>query len=301
MFGSEILDVAVGLIFVYLLLGLICTAVNEWVARVLALRSSMLKEGIKNLLEGKNSDGHELIDLFYNHPLIKSLHKKGGKPSYIPNRTFALTIMDIFTSAKDTGPQLIEGIRQELKKLPETSDLKKSLLLLIGNAENDIKKLQGNIEEWFDNAMARVSGWYKRRTQTITFIVALIFSVGLNVDTFTIADHLYRDDSARALAVTAAQETVQQPLPGDSLSFSERIDSAQAELDKLQLPIGWTDTARIPHKAKDFVYKIFGWLLTAFALSLGAPFWFDVLKKLVNLRSTGAAPEKVTEKKPEKT
>ena len=299
MFGSEILDVAIGLIFVYLLLGLICSAVNEWFARMLALRSSILKEGIKNLLEGKNSEKHELLDRFYDHPLVKSLYKKGGKPSYIPNRTFALTIMDMFTSAKDTGPQIIEGIKSELNKLPDTSDFKQSILLLIKNAENDIKKLQANIEEWFDNAMARVTGWYKRKTQTITFIVALIISVGLNVDTFTIADHLYRDDSARKLAVTAAQEAVEHPLPGDSLSLSERIENAQVELDKLQLPIGWTETAGIPHKAEEFVYKIFGWLLTAFALSLGAPFWFDVLKKLVNLRSTGV-PEKVTEKKPEK-
>jgi hypothetical protein len=174
--------------------------------------------------------------------------------------------------------------------------------LLISPTEKDIGKVRENIEEWFDNSMARVSGWYKRKTQTITLIVAFVVSVGLNVDTFSIADHLYRDDSVRNLTITAAQETIQQPLSADSTSsLPTRIKEAQGELDKLQLPVGWSAPVKLPNNFGEFVNKIFGWLFTAFALSLGAPFWFDVLKKLVNLRSTGTAPEKVTEKKPEKS
>ncbi len=303
MSGSGILDVAIGLIFVYLLLGLLCSAFNEWIARMFALRSSTLEAGIKNLLKGQCPDGKELADVFYNHPLVKSLYKKGKKPSYIPNSTFALILMDIFAPGKESGSEVIEGVRNTVAQLPDScDDVKKSLLLLTSSTEKDIKKVRENIEEWFDNSMARVSGWYKRKTQTITLIVAFVVSVGLNVDTFSIADHLYRDDSVRALAVTTAQEIVQQPLPADSTSsLPTRIKEAQGELDKLQLPVGWSAPVKLPHSFWEFVNKIFGWLFTAFALSLGAPFWFDVLKKLVNLRSTGAAPETVTEKKPEKS
>ena len=302
MSGSEILDVAIGLIFVYLLLGLLCSAFNEWIARIFALRSRTLEAGIKNLLKGQCPDGRELAEVFYNHPLIKSLSKEGSKPSYIPNSAFALALMDIFTLAKETGSEVIEGIKNTIGQFPETcDDVKKSLLLLISSTENDINKIRENIEEWFDNSMARVSGWYKRKTQTITLIVAIVVSVGLNVDTFSIADHLYRDDSARALAITAAQETIQKPPAGDSLSLSSRIESTQVELEKLKLPVGWSASVQFPHNLGEFVNKILGWLFTAFALSLGAPFWFDVLKKLVNLRSTGTVPDKVTEKKPEKS
>jgi hypothetical protein len=36
--------------------------------------------------------------------------------------------------------------------------------------------------------------------------------------------------------------------------------------------------------------KIFGILITGIAAAQGAPFWFDVLKKLINIRMTGANP-----------
>jgi hypothetical protein len=44
--------------------------------------------------------------------------------------------------------------------------------------------------------------------------------------------------------------------------------------------------------------KLIGWLITAGATVLGAPFWFDTLKKLVNIRGTGVNPaEKPAESK----
>ena len=38
-------------------------------------------------------------------------------------------------------------------------------------------------------------------------------------------------------------------------------------------------------------FHLVGWLLTALAASLGAPFWFDVLNKFISIRSVGKAPE----------
>lgn len=40
--------------------------------------------------------------------------------------------------------------------------------------------------------------------------------------------------------------------------------------------------------------NMIGWIITAGALSFGAPFWFDILKKFVNVRSSGIKPEKVS-------
>ena len=52
-FGSAVLDVAVGLIFVYLLLGIICTTLNEWISGLLQTRSKMLQLAIQQLLDNQ--------------------------------------------------------------------------------------------------------------------------------------------------------------------------------------------------------------------------------------------------------
>jgi hypothetical protein len=98
-FGSGVLDVAIGVAFVYLLLSLICSAVTEGIARIFAMRSSNLKDGIRNLLDDQGEVGY--VQALYEHPLISGLYRQGwfdrlvrrdGKPSYIPSRTFALAL-----------------------------------------------------------------------------------------------------------------------------------------------------------------------------------------------------------------
>lgn len=49
------------------------------------------------------------------------------------------------------------------------------------------------------------------------------------------------------------------------------------EIDKRPAEIGWTFFVLL---------KLLGWTLTAAAISLGAPFWFDLLQKVVQIRSS---------------
>jgi hypothetical protein len=44
--------------------------------------------------------------------------------------------------------------------------------------------------------------------------------------------------------------------------------------------------------------KIVGWLITALAVTLGAPFWFELLSKLVNVRGSGPKPSRPEATKP---
>src|SRR5215211_9020344 len=74
-FGSTVLDVAIGLVFVYLLLSLICSAITEGIARVFAMRSGTLKEGIRNLLSGPGDVDY--AQKLYDHPLISGLYRQG--------------------------------------------------------------------------------------------------------------------------------------------------------------------------------------------------------------------------------
>ena len=290
MFGSTILDVACGLIFVYLLLGLLCSVLNEWIARLFALRASILETGIRNLLSGKGPDGGELAESLYNHPLIKGISRQ-GKPSYIPSRSFALALLDIFAPADAAGPKALKDARTAIANLPPENQAKKALLSLVDEAGDNISKARENVEKWFNDAMDRVSGWYKRKIQLITLGVAFVVSVGLNIDTFVIANSLYRDPTVRASVVAAAEQAVKQPSPSDSLSSLTGMGQFQEELEQLRLPMGWSDLRQKPHNPGGWIAKFFGWLFTALAASLGAPFWFDVLSSFINLRSVGKRPK----------
>ena len=156
--------------------------------------------------------------------------------------------------------------------------------LLDDDSKNDIGKVQQNIEEWFEDSMERLSGWYKRRTQVVIFALAIGVSIAMNVDSIRLVSSLYRDATVRAAAVAAAQRVAAQP---SDIAGNQ----AQKELEQLNLPIGWADP-QLP-SANDPVgwfFKVVGLFLTAFAVAQGAPFWFDTLNKLVNVRSTGEPP-----------
>ena len=294
MFGSNILEIVMGVVFVYLLLSLVCSAINELISRMLSMRAKNLEEGIRNLLDDPEGKGYAKD--FFDHPLVKSLGRKKKNPSYIPSRTFALVLMDIIApSDSETSSLSIKEMKETAGKITNTR-VKKSLLVFLNAAEGNIQKVRENIESWFDDAMDRVSGWYKRKIQLIILILALGVTVFLNADTFMIANSLSRDDAVRAAVIAAAEEAVKKPIEEDSEISIEKIKNIQNELSQLPLPLGWSqetgDLRRFPKTFKVWIIKILGLLFTAFAVSMGAPFWFDVLSKLVNLRSAGGKPEK---------
>jgi hypothetical protein len=85
-----------------------------------------------------------------------------------------------------------------------------------------------------------------------------------------------------------------------------QFDALRTQINTLGLPIGWrlcadtTSTLATPllwcgsnagWSALGFLGMLFGWMITAAAVSLGAPFWFDILKRFVSIRSAGKAPE----------
>lgn len=289
MFGSQILDVAIGLIFVYLLSSLICTVINEMFAKILKLRTKTLRKGIQKIITGQKDTEDKNVKDFFEHSLIKSLSLT-GHPSYISSREFALALIDIVAPNKQGTTRVFEDIRQAIiKKLPDGSYLKQALLLLISEAGENLKELNKNIEKWFDDVMERISGIYKRRLQLITLLVALVVGVGMNVDTLAITNSLYQDETIRSSIVAIAEETAKKSDFIESDTSLTRIKEIQTELQQLRIPMGW-DKSQIP-SGWGWLTKIFGWILTILAISLGAPFWFEVLNKFVNLRSAGSKPK----------
>ncbi|HEU0021540.1 MAG TPA: hypothetical protein VFR55_07705 [Dehalococcoidia bacterium] len=340
MFGSVVLEVAIGLVLIYLVLSLVCSSITEWISRAFAMRSRTLYAGVRNFLgdDPTRTDqlAGKLADRIYEHPLIKGLYqskgllKKGdgtkGGPSNIPSRAMALALFDTILEAGEPesadpqgdgrpgGPaeeenaditgngtsmalqrearrRLIE-LEQKIKTNPDLPDsLRKSLTRIIETARSETDRYDTALatarvatEQWFDDAMDRVSGWYKRQTQLIILGLALVVSFGFNVDTIAIANTLYRDDTVRRVLVAQA-ETQLQDGTGST--------AAQVKIENLGIPLGWS-VGDFPDSFPGWGIKFFGLCFTSIAVALGAPFWFDLLNRLVSLRGAGGSPQKST-------
>lgn len=190
-------------------------------------------------------------------------------------------------------------------------ELRTALLTLIDEAQGDVERARRNIEEWYDGMMDRVSGWYKRRTAVLMLLLGFVVAAVVNADTINIANTLARDGALRSSLVAAAEQRLRTPLPpgdpgsqmtpedADTLA-TQNLRKAHNAVNALGLPIGWTrstprnqdDRRRFPDNLGDFVLKLVGILLTGFAVSQGAPFWFDVLNKFMVVRSTVKPAEK---------
>jgi len=312
---SGILDVAIGLVFVYLLLSLICSALTEimenWFFRC---RGKKLYQGLNELFGGSS----DFLKEFYQNPLIyglyqgdlnldKSVKPPRNLPSYIPPKTFAQALVSqVLGDQPPTVDNLIQQIKAPSSFFPE--NLKTPVIFLIRSAQGDINAALKNIEDWYSAMGERITGWYKKHAQTVAFTFAALLAVAGNVDTLTIAKSLMVNDQLREqIAVSADQfvraeaaKTGQTAGGGTESSLCQafadnakecyRLQMAKlAELNQLGLPIGWQncDDPRIwPKDLGGWLEKFFGLLLSAIAISLGAPFWFDVLNKFMNFRAS---------------
>ena len=77
------LDVAIGLVFLYVFLALVCSTVNESISTRSGLRARFLQPGILNLLSASSATteaGIETAKSFYGHPLVQGLIRPGHGP-----------------------------------------------------------------------------------------------------------------------------------------------------------------------------------------------------------------------------
>jgi hypothetical protein len=279
MFGSTILDVAIAIVFIYLLISLVISAINELIAGLLKSRAKNLSKGIQALLQDPSQAGW--VARLYQHPLIQSLSPPNSKPSYIPSRTFALALLDLIAPATADGARTLADVKTGMANLPQP--LQRTLTNLLDEAQHDVERLKTQIEIWFNNGMDRASGWYKRKTQWIQFFLGLSLVILLNIDSVHIGRTLFAVNSPlRASLVESAKSFVAQP-GGTNRPMKDVVEA----ISTASLPIGWSELPR----RDQWLTMILGWLITAFAVSLGAPFWFDLLNKFINVRASGKAPE----------
>ena len=375
MFNTSILDVAMGMVFIYLLLSLLCTATNELIELMLKKRATDLERGIRELLQpGSESGTAGVVEKIYSHPLVNGLYggtyaksgiagalryvKRTQLPSYIPARNFALALMDIVmpgtaageqsgaagaTAAPTAAPSQLSALRTQLQNI-DNPQVQKALTTLIDAAAGDVARARANIEEWYNSSMDRVSGWYKRRSHIIVLVLGLLVAIAVNADSVLMVRRLASDRALRDSLVASANLYTQQTVNTNATTAPDalpprcaklcaentpecglakmqcalnsqcrdvcsdetpqcKLKKTQCEIGALGLPLGWSSRSdpRLNWYGNSFGGHLrdhlFGWLLTTLALSLGAPFWFDILNKVIVIRSTVKPKEKSSEDK----
>lgn len=301
MFGSNALEIAIGVVFVFLVVSLLCTAINELIAGMLRSRARELERGIFNLLDGTSNVpppptpkplpagavqptgvGTELswARRFFAHPLINALSKDGQRPSYVPSHTF-VTVLKHLVSESNPPKQTLETpafarplsglssfdqIRKAIENVQDNTELRRALLALVEEARSDVTpgvsdtaKFDSRVQVWYDHAMERVGGWYKRKTQRTLILIAISIVFIGNIDAIAIFRSLATDSTLRASIVAAAESYAKRtPAPTTRDSLTEgappaspdlstsisKVQQSVTQLDNLGIPIGW-----IPWKA----------------------------------------------------
>ena len=319
MLNNPALDIALGLVFIYAIYSLLTTTLTELIASFINQRGKTLKNGISRMLDVNkkssssnftSSDNQEstaenptkklpanLSKAFFDNPEIKYLGRDVWGiyrlPSFIKSKTFAKSLVKTlgYVNSEQTDLASLKN------KLDPNNEIHQLIINLIDEADNNIEKFKILAEDWFNDIMDRVSGWYKRRIQLITFIAGGLIAFSLNVNTVDIAEKLGRDEKARLAMVQAATNYMEAysqvpTLSTDTLQVQELSDNVKKLVNE-SASISSIVNLDYPRFNKtsscaDWWRYILGCLLTTIALSLGSPFWFDLLNKLIKLRSTGA-------------
>ena len=368
MFNNAVLNVVIGLVFIFLLYSLLATALHEALANIFQSRANTLYKGVKQMLTNRNLKQNtfalignfircKFIDLwqwlkswvsdkevktlynrFYHHPIIKNYGENAvfSKPSYLNPENFSSILIDTiknldpekelltadFGTIKDIVYRYSQDEQQKnngtpAKKLASPNNFPakveiqdrvidcetfKILNYHLNEAAGDLNVFKHRLEEWFNNSMDRVSGWYKRHTQFMLLLIGLFLAIGLNIDTIAITTYLSKHkQEAEILAnmgAVAIKDTSFKPTtdPISQRNLRNLINENYSVSSLLGLGWGnYNNNKTIWGKIKYILYETFceswsrflGFLITALAISLGAPFWFDLLSKIVNLRSSG--------------
>ncbi|MDH5731929.1 MAG: hypothetical protein OEZ58_23340, partial [Gammaproteobacteria bacterium] len=302
MFGSVVLEISIALIFFYILTSLLASTLLETIAGLFSLRAKNLESALVRLLNKPKTDAssappnqtaeQDIIKETLAHPLIQSITKPDGwlkknrKPSYIPKDLFVTALLDVLP--KEDGGKELSSIRDKVN-LIENNKIRKLLGSLVDDAGDNVVAVRARLENWYDQVMDRASGWYKRQAQIIILIITSVLVISYNLDSIMLAKYLWKDKTARQVVVAMAENTQLDSNNSQALLLQE----SNLLLKQIDLPIcflwmlndNYACASTTESNEKQFTtkftvvnwsLKVLGLLITIFAVSLGAPFWFDL-------------------------
>ncbi|BAZ12282.1 hypothetical protein NIES4071_41120 [Calothrix sp. NIES-4071] len=221
------------------------------------------------------------------------------------------TYNELISRLQDKDNETLQRIESIIDKLPTSmanniKDLAQRAEFNINNTQQGVSALRQEIEHNFDNSMERASGVYKRNAKGIALLLGLTIAAATNADAFYMVNRLSKDSALRDTITQNAGQIVLQNR--DQLKYVD-IDTLRSQTDEalnqIALPIGWGDAnlqrqiswtskQRRPFPIWRIITLLPGWIISGIAIAMGAPFWFDLLGKAVNVRNTGRPPASTT-------
>ena len=228
--------------------------------------------------------------------------------------------LDSALEAINNSEMIPVRLRNSLATLASRAESKvKADASLIGS---ELEQLQTELETWFNNGMTRASGVYRRNVKGVGLLIGLAIAFTINADTFYMFQRLSSDPAIRSSIIQAAEqievrgiETPEQLAANSGISeLSEEIadqlvenmeielrsvgEAVEQTLAQYPLPIGRSQSVLAAQQAaeanwpiKFIPQRLVGWSITALALSMGASFWFDLLRKVTSVRASGDKPK----------
>lgn len=342
---SLILQTAIGLIFIFAAFSALVTVLTEAAARFIGLRGEYLLRGIRSLVDGEGTfelkwadvlrrqsverpkdEVKPMVTQIINQPIVSRTADKGKPPadagntklgvpdrrklpSYVSGRSFARALIGVLVPDV-SGRTTMTELNEKVTALPEKNPIKKPLLSLLAEAGDDLATFREGVEEWYDDHMARVSGWYKRHVRWISLALAAVVILVFNVNAVEITRSLYTDEALRGSVVAQAVNSADCGTKDPAVCLTD-VQKEIRDVRTSGLPIGWgTVPACVAagscnwlerygladpdhgfgHDLGFFLVVLIGWALMVLATVPGARFWFDALSRLGSLRSTGPKP-----------
>lgn len=298
---STVISVALGMVFLFLVVSVITSAIAEAISTVLRTRPKHLKRAIVGMLGETEADelyGTEIIESLKNRHAFSLGRKETSDPSYISGRDFTnalLAVLDVGQKMEDLqmageGPGTEEPTSTTLGPIRDLVDglpngkVKSYLEDLISAGTASLESVGADLTLWFDSVMDRASGWYKRWVNVVIFVAGLALAAAFNINALVVADSLWSDPVLRASVESAVSQRIATEEPSLGPTAEDVLEELRT-LDALNIPFGWTAE---PDDSRHFgALSLPGWILTALAATAGAPFWFDLLKRVANVRGSG--------------
>jgi hypothetical protein len=323
MFNSPVLDLVILLTFIYFMGSLILSAINESLAGALRLRPKQLQQSLEDLFFGTGWSTFVSGTLMQS-PHIQSLMKDNKSyPSYIPAQNFVLAVIQQLGSG--FTPAGLQNAISTNTNIPQ--DFKQVLGDLALQTQNDLDKFQQKLEEFYNNAMDRAGGVYKKKSRLILLVLGFVIALFMNLDTIRISRDALSNkqqlgktvdnivSKMPAISEDKGQITIKTSDGSIAASQSDKLDTSKNKeplKDKIQkindlndylqtnsgISLGykcWDDFTKkwnpFNGDPGDFLLALLGVLITTFAMQMSSSFWFDLMNKVANVRAAGKKPK----------
>jgi len=283
---SQILEVAIGLIVIYYLLGSVVSLITQWINEAFESRGKALQQYlIKIVGEKKVEDLIRLPQVQALRPIrYKNFLNVFGsitepkKLEKIPVAILVDAFFDLSGLSRKKEMDLLQ-LAEIIDKLPD-SEGKNAFISWINQGVTNIADLRTRTTAYFTGLMEQAADTFRARARSFVIMLSIGITLLLGTDSIQLAETLWTNVELRAIAAAQADAVVAEG--GTNADLSDLLD----DLGQFPIKIGWWQTQEFP-KSPDveawalFIFwKALGLGITAVAVSQGASFWYDVLKKV---------------------